>query len=135
MDEFTKEENRVKTKLDITTQKVEGLFQKLENYKEAKIRKVAQNVKNYRDKVNSLEPQIRLKESQLDSKEFELKETIENLANAEGLSDANKQWKVKGEFAKKTLDYFTQFKHDITSEIRLLVQKRTEERNITVKTC
>ena len=69
---------------------------------------------------------MRFKGAQQESKEFELKQTKEKLEKVEGESDANKQWRLKREFAIKTLDYFRQIKLDITSEIRLDVAKRTE---------
>ena len=127
LDGFTALESRYQAALSEATGKVNGLMYKLEESNKADIRKNMKSLATLRGKSLEIEQQINLKESLIDAKKVDLKDVEDRLEKAEGLTTANKQWKAKREFAQKTLSYFQRIKHELVTEIRIQVQKRTTE--------
>jgi len=127
LNQFRGDEQKYAAAFREAQEKVDGLFAKLEDFDEKKIRKTALSLKTIREQREKVRDELQLKNSQLHAKEVEQKQVLPELEKAEGETDTNKMWKERKNFATKTKDYFLQIKDELLQSIRITVQDRTKE--------
>ena len=121
------QENKFESAFRAASEKVNGTIEKLKEFDEAKIRKLAVNLENMRDAKEMAAQELSLKTSQKQALELEIK-TLEGQVSAEtGTSDVAKKWGMKQALAEMAQSTLNQVREELLTDIREKVQDRTEE--------
>jgi DNA sulfur modification protein DndD len=109
------------------TEKVNGTIEKLKEFDEAKIRKLAVSLEKMREAKEITGQELNLKNSQKQAIELELKSLKVQKAAETGSSDTAKKWNMKEALAEMAQATLNQIREELLTDIREKVQDRTEE--------
>ena len=121
------EENKFESAFRAASEKVNSTIEKLKEYDEAKIRKIAVSLEKMREAKEMASQELNLKNSQKQTLELEIK-TLEGQISAEtGTSKVAKKWSMKQALAEMAQSTLNQVREELLTDIREKVQDRTEE--------
>ena len=125
--ELRNKENEHESAFRAATEKVNGTLEKLKEFDEAKIRKIAVSLEKMRGARETANGELSLKRSQKAALELEIKDLDARLKAETGTSDVAKKWNAKKDLASKAEMTLKQVREELLSDIREKVQFRTEE--------
>lgn len=125
--DLRKKENEHESAFRAAVEKVNGTIEKLKEFDEAKIRKIAINLDKMRDARESANSELGIKRSLKAGLELTIKELESTLKQQTGSSDVAKKWESKKKLATKAGEILKQVREELISDIREKVQTRTEE--------
>ena len=125
--ELRKKENQYSSAFREATEKVNGTIEKLKEYDEVKIRKLATGLDNIRQARDIAHGELNLKKSQKQAIALELKTLEGQKTQATGTTEVTKKWKMKENLAKMSLTTLYQVREELLTDIREKVQNKTEE--------
>lgn len=120
-------ENEYSSAFREAAEKVNGTIEKLKEYDEAKIRKLATSLEKIREAREIAHGELNLKKSQKQALELEIKTLEGQKEQQTGTSEVAKKWKMKENLAKMALATLNQVREELLTDIREKVQDRTEE--------
>jgi len=125
--ELRKKENQYSSAFREATEKVNGTIEKLKEYDEVKIRKLATGLDNIRQARDIAHGELNLKKSQKQAIALEIKTLEGQKTQATGTTEVTKKWKMKENLAKMSLTTLYQVREELLTDIREKVQNKTEE--------
>ena len=108
-------------------EKINGTFQKLQEYDEAEIRRIASSLEKMRESRELVTQESTMKKSQQHALELEIVELKSKVSAETGTTNVSKKWNNKKDLAEKASDVLNQIREELLTDIRLKVQDRTEE--------
>ena len=121
------QENKFEAAFREASEKVNGTIEKLKEFDEVKIRKIAVSLEKMREAKESVGQELNLKKSQKQELELKIK-TLEGQVSAEtGTSEIAKKWNMKQKLAEMAQSTLNQVREELLTDIREKVQDRTEE--------
>ena len=127
LDEQRAEENEQAAAFRATTEKVNGIIEKLKEYDEVKIRETATNLEKMRKAKDTVKEELFIKKSQKQALELEIKRLEAQISAETGTSEIAKKWNMKHELAEMAQSTLNQIREELLTDIRVKVQDRTEE--------
>lgn len=125
--ELREKENQYSSAFREATEKVNGTIEKLKEYDEVKIRKLATGLDNIRQARDIAHGELNLKKSQKQAIALEIKTLEGQKTQATGTTEVTKKWKMKENLAKMSLTTLYQVREELLTDIREKVQNKTEE--------
>ena len=125
--ELREKENQYGSAFREATEKVNGTIEKLKEYDEVKIRKLATGLDNIRQARDIAHGELNLKKSQKQAIALEIKTLEGQKTQATGTTEVTKKWKMKENLAKMSLTTLYQVREELLTDIREKVQNKTEE--------
>ncbi len=125
--ELREKEDKFEAAFREAKEKVNGTIEKLKEYDEAKIRKIALALEKVRNGKEMVSQELGLKKSQKEAIQLKIKELELELARVTGTTDTAKKWNAKRDLADKAYSILNQIREELLTDIREKVQNRTEE--------
>ena len=120
-------ENGFESAFRAATEKVNGTIQKLKEFDEVKIRKIAINLEKMREQKESTQQQLDLIKSQKQAFEIDVTNLKIQVNTAKGTTGVTKKWAMKQALSEMAENALNQVREELLTEIRTKVQDRTEE--------
>jgi DNA sulfur modification protein DndD len=120
-------ENEYEAAFRSATEKVNGTIEKLKEFNEGKIRKIAISLEKMREAKEITGQELNLKKSQKQALELEINNLKTQVTTATGTSDVAKKWGMKQALAEMAQSTLNQVREELLTDIREKVQNRTEE--------
>jgi len=120
-------ENGFESAFRAATEKVNGTIQKLKEFDEVKIRKIAIDLEKMREQKESTQQQLDLIKSQKQAFEIDVTNLKIQVNTAKGTTGVTKKWAMKQALSEMAENALNQVREELLTEIRTKVQDRTEE--------
>ena len=120
-------ENEYEAAFRAATEKVNGTIEKLKDFNEVKIRKLAVSLDKMREAKDLVGQELNMKKSQEHALELEIKDLNAQVVIETGTSEVAKKWSAKKALADKAEFTLNEVREELLTDIREKVQFRTEE--------